>query len=145
MKNVLDYFFKFVRLLNKISILILSNTKIKEKPIAIRMPQGFPLSSILYLFYIAELLETCNNINNRLNASNFIDDIILLAYKHIIKENYQILKSAHNKCLDQTHQYGTFFMPEKYDLIHLFKRLKKFNMQAQLQLKDLTKAPETSV
>ena len=31
-------------------------------------------------------------------------------------------------------------MSKKYDLIHLFKKFKKFNMQAQLQLEDLIKA-----
>ena len=85
---------------NKILILILLNIKIKEKLIAIRISQEFPLLFILYLFYAAELLETYNSTNDKLSISSFINDIMLLVYGYIIKGNCQILKSAHNKYLN---------------------------------------------
>ena len=98
------------------------------------------MTLILYLFYAAELLETCNSISDWLSASVFVNDITLLIYEQITKENCWILESTHNQCMNWTCCYEAFFVSEKYNLIHLFRRLKKFNMQAQLQLEDLIKA-----
>ena len=134
-----------VFMINRTSILVLLNMEIEEKPIFARVSQGSSLSPILYLFYAVELLKACNNIINRLSASAFVDNITLLIYKQTTKGNYRILKSAHNRCLDQARRYGASFTPEKYDLIHLFKRPKKFNIQAQLQLGNLVKALTTSM
>jgi len=103
------------------------------------------MTLILYLFYAAELLETCNSISDWLSASVFVNDITLLAYGQITEENCWILESMHNWCMNWACCYRAFFVPEKYDLIHLFRRFKKFNMQAQLQLEDLVKALIISV
>ena len=68
-----------------------------------------------------------------------MNDITLLIYEQIIKKNCKILENTHNQCINWTCCYRIFFALEKYDLIHLFKKFKKFNMQAQLQLKNLIK------
>ena len=68
-----------------------------------------------------------------------MNDIILLIYKQITEENCRILKSIYNQYMNWAHHYKVFFALKKYNLIHLFKRFKKFNMQAQLQLKNLVK------
>src|SRR5436190_4314811 len=130
---------------DRTSTLVLSGTETEEKPISAGVPQGSPLSPILYLFYAAELLEACNSTTDRLSASAFVDDTTLLAYGQTTEGNCRILESAHNRCLDWARRYGASFAPEKYDLIHLSRRPKKFNMQAQMQLGSLVKAPTTSV
>ncbi len=42
------------------------------------IPQGSPLSPILYLFYNADLLEICASFNTQISAGGFIDDTVLL-------------------------------------------------------------------
>jgi hypothetical protein len=41
------------------------------------IPQGSPLSPILYLYYNADLIETCNQEPNTL-ATGYIDNITIL-------------------------------------------------------------------
>src|SRR5436190_21174086 len=110
------------------STLILLNIEIEELIIAIRISQRFFLLLILYLFYMAELLNACNSHNKRLNISMFINNITLLIYKPSIESNCRTLKRAHMRCLDWARRYGALFAPEKYDLIHLLRRLKRFNI-----------------
>ena len=130
---------------DRISTLVLSDTETEEKSVSAEVPQESFLFFILYLFYMVELLKVCNNTNERLSTSAFVDDITLLIYGKITEDNCHILESAHNQCLDWAQQYGASFASEKYDLIHLFRRLKKFNMQVQLQLKNLIKTLIISV
>ena len=84
-------------------------------------------------------MKTCNNISNQLSTSVFVNNIILLIYEQITEKNCQILENMHNQYMNWTHHYKVFFVSKKYDLIHLFRKFKKFNMQAQLQLKNLVK------
>ncbi len=81
---------------NRTSILILSDTEIKEKLIFIKVLQESFLSLILYLFYTAELLKIYNSIRNQLSTSTFMNDITLLIYKQITERNCQILESMHD-------------------------------------------------
>ena len=127
-------------MINRISILILSDIKTKKKSIFIEVSQEFFLSFILYLFYAAEFLKTCNSISDWLSTSVFVNDITLLIYEQIIEENCRILENVHNWYMNWAHCYRAFFALKKYDLIHLFRKFKKFNMQAQLQLENLIKA-----
>ena len=85
---------------NRISILILSDTKIKKKLISTEILQEFSLFLIFYLFYTVKLLKTCNSIRNWLSTSVFINDIILLIYKQITEKNCQIFKNTYNWCMN---------------------------------------------
>ena len=74
--------------MNYIIILIFSNTKIKKH----YNNKKFSIIFINFIFfYIAELLNFCNNNNEKLNASIFVNDIILLTYKFSMKVNYYML------------------------------------------------------
>ena len=86
----------------------------------------------IYLFYMTELLKTCNSIRNQLSMSVFVNDIMLLIYEQITEKNSWIFESTHDWCMNWAHCYRAFFALEKYNLIHLFRKLKKFNMQTQL-------------
>ena len=77
--------------------------------------------------------------------SAFVDDTTLLAYGSSTEANCRTLTRAHDRCLDWARRYGASFAPEKYELIHLARRPKRFNMRAQLQLGDIAKEPSTSV
>jgi hypothetical protein len=52
------------------------------------VPQGSPLSPILFLLYIAKLYEI-----------GFVDDTNLLTYLESIEENYKKLEQVHGKLL----------------------------------------------
>jgi hypothetical protein len=57
------------------------------------------LSSILFLFYISELLEIYNRPKEGLSAIGFADDVNLLAYSQSTETNCQTLEGAYTKLL----------------------------------------------
>ena len=46
---------------------------------------------MLYLFYNANLLKSYNNIKLHFNIIKFVNNIIILTYNKLIKQNYKIL------------------------------------------------------
>jgi Reverse transcriptase (RNA-dependent DNA polymerase) len=63
------------------------------------VPQGSPLSPILFLFYNAELLEICNRSGVRTAGIGFVDDINILAYGPSTDSNCRQLERTHERCL----------------------------------------------
>lgn len=98
------------------------------------IPQGSPLSPILYLFYNAELLETCNRAGKKAVSMGFVDDINILAYGTSTEANCRTLERMHDICAKWARSYGAKFSFKKYELIHLAKNPKKFNMKATVNI-----------
>ena len=71
--------------------LMLSDTETEKSTVAAEILQNSSLSSILFLFYMTELLDTCNNSNKRLSASVFMNDITLLTYDAFTEINCHTL------------------------------------------------------
>src|SRR5450432_405854 len=63
------------------------------------IPQGSPISPILFLFFIADLLDTVNNDTLRMSAVGFVDDVNILTYGLSTERNYKILKEIYRRCL----------------------------------------------
>ena len=121
MKRILKKFTEWVciYIINYIIILMLLNTKIKKNIMIAEVSQNSLLSLILYFFYIIKLLNICNNSNERLSMSTFMNNIILLTYKFFTEINYHTLIWAHNWCLNWAHRYDISFALKKYELIYL--------------------------
>jgi retron-type reverse transcriptase len=63
------------------------------------VPQGSPLSPILFLLYIVELHEICNRPWEGVLGIGFVDDTNLLAYLESTKENCKKLERVYRKLL----------------------------------------------
>jgi hypothetical protein len=57
----------------------------KEYETATGIPQNSPLSSILYLFYNADLVESCNT--DAIMAIGYIDDVAIMATGNTTKKS----------------------------------------------------------
>ena len=79
---------------NKNIILIIEEYTQTKRRISMSILQSFSLSSILYLFYNANLLKTYKNVKLRFNVTNFVNDINILTYSEFIKRNCDVLKKA---------------------------------------------------
>ena len=106
-------------MINRFTTLVLLDWETEKFLISAGILQRSPLLSILFLFYTAELLDLCNNSQERLSASAFVDDTNLLAYGLSTEENCQILMYGYNRCLNWVHRYGAGFALKKYKLIYL--------------------------
>ena len=76
----------------------------------------------------------CNSTDEKLSTCGFVDDTNMLAYSQSTEEICRTIERAHARYLGWTAGYGTSFAPKTYELIHLSRKARRFNMQAQLQL-----------
>ena len=91
-------------------------------PVKTGIPQGSPLSPILFLFYNAELLEHCTNPVRGVGCLGFVDDVTLIAWGNSTEDNCKRLTDAHSQCDWWAKRHGAQFAPEKYELMHFTRR-----------------------
>ena len=108
------------------------------------VPQGSPLSPILFLFYMSELHHTIHIPEKGVSAIGFADDTNLLAFFPSLKSNLLKLRTTHSKCLDWAGRHGMKFAPEKYELLH-FSRRRTDNLQLSLRLGEVVLQPKEEV
>ena len=82
------------------------------------IPQGSPISLILFLFFISELLEGMQSVEEKKLGFGFVDDINIITWGDSAQENCERLEEAHKKCMDWSRRHGLKFAPDKYKLIH---------------------------
>ena len=103
-------------------------------PIQAGIPQGSPISPTLFLFFNAPLIEDCAKSGLKVQVGGFVDDVHLIAYSTSTETNCRTLEKAHQICLRWAQKHGASFAPKKYELIHLTRSPKKFNMEARVDL-----------
>jgi hypothetical protein len=108
------------------------------------VPQGSPLSPILFLFYNSELLDLCQRPKEGLSAVGFADDVNILAYSRSTGSNCRMLEEEHSRCLAWAKRHGMRFAPTKYELIH-FTRSRQFNLRASIHLGSIEKQPSSDI
>ena len=84
------------------------------------IPQGSPLSPILYLFYNADLVESLDTGPTR--CFGYIDDVNLIARGETAEENCRTLAEAFNTAEAWAIRHASVFEPKKFKIIH-FARL----------------------
>jgi len=111
------------------------------------IPQGSPLSPILFIFFITELLEEFQRADSETLAFGFIDDTNLVTWGDSAKENCQRLERAHEKCIAWSARHGTHFAPDKYQLIHFTKRRRDASgdLASTLRINSHQVKPETKL
>jgi hypothetical protein len=109
------------------------------------VPQGSPLSPILFLLYNEELLRVSNQPSLGIHSVGFMDDLNILAYSRSTEQNCARLSSVHDKCQEWARRHGIAFAPHKYELIHFTTARRKHNLQASIKIGSIEKAPTKSV
>lgn len=75
----------------------------------------------------------------------FVDDVNILAYSTSTEENCRILESMHEKCIQWASKHGAVFAPQKYELVHLARNPKKFNMRASVHKNHKDISPKADI
>lgn len=109
------------------------------------IPQCSPISPILYLYYNADLLDICERPGEPTSAFGFIDDINILAYGTSTEGNIEVPERLHSKCERWARRHGSTFAPKKYEIIHLARNTKKFNMAATITIDGETRTPKADI
>ena len=113
--------------------LVFDDSESSSIPIHCGVPQGSPLSPILFLFYISELRETVYSSSTGVSALGFADNTNLLVFGHSLKSNLLKLKNTHLKYLSWAARHRIVFSSEKYKILY-FSRRRSDNLQLKLRL-----------
>jgi hypothetical protein len=101
-------------------------------PIYAGVPQGSPLSPILFVLYISSLYEVLKEKHPHLSLVGFADDTNLLAFGKTPEANIGQLEAAWQTCLMWAKTRGMSFEAEKCELIHFNKGRKQWQEDASL-------------
>ena len=106
----------------------------KAERIATGIPQGSPISPILYLFYNADLLDKCQDISISTDPIGFVDDINILTFSQSIEKNCRNLESVYRKCTNWAQTHGSKFNSEKSELIHFIGKKRYISKENSINL-----------
>jgi hypothetical protein len=103
-------------------------------PTAIKagVPQGSPMSAILFILYIASLYQQLKENHPHLAIVGFADDTNLLVFGQEPEANVRQLEAAWKTCLQWASTRGMAFAPEKSELIHFNKGQKQWTQRLDL-------------
>ena len=94
--------------------------KIKIK---IELSQDFFISFIFYLFYNAELFETCIDESFKTATSDFVNDEAIMTINSTKTNTLKALRKSHEKTIKWTKTHESIFVSTKYQLIHFRKNI----------------------
>ena len=95
-KKISDKLLKWIKNFLKIksTTLIIKNHMMTKRKINANISQNSSFFLMLYLFYNANLLKSCENVKLRFNVIEFVNDINILTYNKSTKQNCKILKKT---------------------------------------------------
>jgi hypothetical protein len=103
------------------------------------------MSSILYLFYNANLLKLLEQSFRKIAIIDFVNDINIFTYDINTINNYRLLKKMHEHSLLWSRRYEIVFASIKYELIHFVKNIAKFDMQTSIKVCDVVKQSTSQI
>ena len=92
------------------------------------------ISSILFLFFNASLIEKCKVLRIKIKVLNFVNDINILTYDRFIKEICRTLSKVHDVCVKWAYTHDTTFASEKYKFTHFIRKSKRLDMMISIQI-----------
>jgi hypothetical protein len=129
-KDISDWIIRWTNnfMKDKHTSLTLNNATMTSRLIKTDISQKSFIFSILYLFYNVDLLKIFEKSSRRVAVVNFVNDINFLTYDIFTKQNCQTLKHLHQKCETWSRRHEIVFASIKYELIHLTRNHRRFNM-----------------
>jgi retron-type reverse transcriptase len=119
------------------TVLLPSGEESELRDIGNGLPQGSPLSVILFILYNSSLFNIFRRYKIGISSIGFADDLNALAYSTSTEQNCRQLEALHKEALEWAKKHGISFAPNKYELIYFSRARSRFNLQASIKLSDL--------
>jgi hypothetical protein len=107
--------------------------------INVDISQDSSIFLILYFFYNANILKSLKRSRYRIIAIEFVNDINILTYETSTKSNCRALKKAHVECELWARRHEAHFASIKYELMHLTRNQRRFNMTTIININEIIK------
>ena len=136
-KKVSNRLLKWVKnfLKNKNTTLIIKGHTMTKREVNVNISQNSSFFLMLYLFYNANLLKSCENVRLRLNVIQFVNNINILTYNESTEQNCEMLEKTWKKVVEWAKRHNFKFNKRKHELIHFSRIFKKYNMNVNMTLK----------
>ncbi len=105
--------------------------------IKVDISQNSFVSLILYFFYNADILKVFERFKYKITIIDFVNDINILTYNISITSNCKALKKTYVICELWTRRHDVRFASIKYELLHLAKNHKRFDMIITINVKNV--------
>ncbi|KAJ9480553.1 hypothetical protein VN97_g13002, partial [Penicillium thymicola] len=108
------------------------------------IPQGSPISPILFLLFNAPLVRACTLQGlhyGETEAYGWVDDVCILAVSNSYEENIQLLEKTLQRANSWAKKHAAKFAPDKFELIHFTNPKIRLNQTATPN--QTTMRPET--
>jgi predicted RNA binding protein with dsRBD fold (UPF0201 family) len=122
---------------NRCTTLKINEQSTLMNQIKVDISQNFFMSFILYLFYNANILKVFERFKYKITIIDFVNDINILTYDTSITSNCRALKKTHVICELWTRWHDVRFASIKYELLHLAKNHKRFDMTITINIKNV--------
>jgi Reverse transcriptase (RNA-dependent DNA polymerase) len=119
--------------MQKRKIQLIFNSEISsELSIEVGVPQGSPISAILFLIYTRYIFELAEEENNQqikellsnIRILSYIDDIAIVVNSKTLKENSKKLELIAERLFNRGKENFILFDQEKIELIHFYSARK---------------------
>ena len=133
-KAIAEWIHSFLQ--NRTTKLLFNNTTTDSLPTPAGIPQGSPLSPLLYMYYNADLLDISKETSISATALGFIDDIVYGISGPTDIGNTRKLKRILRYSEEWRTKHGAQFETSKYTLIH-FTRHPKRQIKASIIINNI--------
>jgi hypothetical protein len=127
-----------------ITLIIDDDTTFMNK-INVDISQDSSIFFILYFFYNADILKSLKRSRYRIIVIEFVNDINILTYETSTKKNCRALKKTHVECELWARRHETRFASIKYELMHLTRHHRRFNMTTIININEIIKKSFISI
>ena len=120
---------------NRRIIFTIESQTSNQRRVNVEISQNSSMFFILHLFYNADLLDDFEQSKFKVFSLKFMNDVNILTYDTFTTINCRALKNAHKLCEFWAKRHEAHFVSIKYELIHLIKNNKRFDLSALINIK----------